>query len=366
MKITEVRSTIVRIPRRRLLLTYYGGSPDTATVVSEVMTDEGITGIGQTIAPAPFYGDSVEVIKAATDAYLAPAMVGKDPFAIEQRFAEMQALSVSDYAITSVEMALWDLKGKALGVPVYELLGGRCNAGAPLHALADHDDPEAMAEQVNRMVEQGWTWFKAKIGFEVDQDIAMYARIRELCDDRARFQLDSNTGYTLGQAVRALPVMEQIGGVGLFEQPVRYIDEMAALAARLNTPLQADENTLGPRSIYEIAHAGAAHVLHYKLEKYGGLLPGHKMNAVAEAAGLEISVAPYFDIMAAGAAHLAASTRIAKWRAGFSDMTDTLLAEPYEPEPGAQVLEPLEAPGLGVAIDQDKLAYCAAHDGNLG
>ena len=205
MKITEVRSTIVRIPRRRLLLTYYGGSPDTATVVAEVMTDEGITGIGQTIAPAPFYGDSVEVIKAATDAYLAPAMVGKDPFAIEQRFADMQALSVSNYAITAVEMALWDIKGKALGVPVYELLGGRCNAGAPLHALADHDEPEVMAEQINERVAEGWTWFKAKIGFEVDQDIAMYARIRELCDDRARFQLDSNTGYTLGQAVRALP-----------------------------------------------------------------------------------------------------------------------------------------------------------------
>ncbi|MCE2488955.1 MAG: hypothetical protein J4G17_03160 [Anaerolineae bacterium] len=364
MKITEVRSTIVRIPRRRALLTYYGESPDTATVVAEVVSDEGITGIGQTIAPAPFYGDSVEVIQAGIETYLAPAMLGRNPFAIEQLFADMVKLSVGNYAITAIEMALWDLKGRALGVPVYELLGGRCNAGAPLHAFADRDDPELMAESIQQRVDEGWTWFKTKIGFDVQEDVNWYAQLREMADERARFQLDGNTGYTLGQAVESLSQMERIGGVALFEQPVRFLDEMAALAKRLNTPLQADELTLGPRSIYEIARNDAAHVLHYKLEKYGGILPGQKMNAIAEAAGLEISVAPYFDIMAAAAAHLAASTRIARWPAGFSDMTDTLLAEPYEPQ--SQVLEPLDRPGLGVEIDQDKLAYCAAHDGNLG
>ena len=363
MKITEVRTTIVRIPRRRSLLTVYGESPDTATVVVQVMTDEGITGIGQTIAPAPFYGDSVEVIQAGTDAYLAPAMLGEDPFAIERLFARMLGLSVGHYAITGVEMALWDIKGKALGVPVYELLGGRCMTGARLHAFADREDPAAMAENINRLVAEGWTWFKTKVGFDVEEDLAWYARLRELADPRARFQLDGNTGYTLGQALQALTPMEQLGGVALFEQPVRHIDEMTVLASRLCTPLQADESTTGPRSIYEIARAGAAHVLHYKLEKYGGLLPAQRMSAIAEAAGLEISVAPYFDIMAAAAAHLAAATPIARWPAGFSDMTDTILAEPYLPD--GQVLQPPEAPGLGVAIDTDKLVYCAAHEGNL-
>ena len=73
---------------------------------------------------------------------------------------------------------------------------------------------------------------------------------------------------------------------------------------------------------------------------------------------MEISVAPYFDIIAAAAAHLAAATPIAKWPAGFSDMTDTILAEPYEPE--GQILPPPPGPGLGVEIDEDKLAYYAA------
>ncbi len=149
-----------------------------------------------------------------------------------------------------------------------------------------------------------------------------------------------------------------MGGVALFEQPVRYLDEMARLAARLTTPLQADEATSGPRSVFEIARERAAHVLHFKIHRYGGLLPSTRMAAIAEAAGLEISVAPYFDIIAAAAAHFAAATPIAKWPAGFSDMTDSILAEPYQPD--GIVLKPPSGPGLGVEIDEDKLAHYAA------
>ena len=71
---------------------------------------------------------------------------------------------------------------------------------------------------------------------------------------------------------------------------------MSTLATRLKTPLQADELLTNPRTVYEIARAQGAHVLHFKIHKYGGLLQAKRMAAVAEAAGLEISIAPYFDI----------------------------------------------------------------------
>ena len=87
------------------------------------------------------------------------------------------------------------------------------------------------------------------------------------------------------------------------------------------------------------------------------------MAAIAEAAGLEISVAPYFDILAAAAAHFAAATAIARWPAGFSDMEDTVLEEPYHPL--GQVLAPPDAPGLGVRVDADKLAYFQARQAAL-
>jgi len=361
MKITNISSTIVRISRSRDLATAYGVSTSTNTVVAQVRTDDGVTGIGQTVSPGAWGGDTVETIKHHIDDLLAPALLGADPFNIEGAHQRMfQAHRAAVNARTALDFALWDIKGKALGLPVSQLLGGACMPGAVCHGFVEREEPKAMAARIQEMTAQdGWTWFKTKIGFTVDEDIAWYSQLRDLVGDEIRFQLDGNTGYTLGDAVQALTQLERRGGVALFEQPVRYLDEMAHLAARLETPMQADESTGGgPRSVYEIARERAAHVLHYKIHRYGGLLPCQRMSAIAEAAGLEISVAPYFDIIAAAAAHLAAATPIAKWPAGFSDMTDTILAEPYQPN--GQILPPPPGPGLGVAIDEDKLAYYAA------
>lgn len=356
MKIVDVRATIVDLPRRHSLKTAYGDGPKTTIVVAQVYTDEGITGVGQTVAPAPWYGDSAEAIVANIDTYLRPAAIGQNPFDIEHVYRVLyRALRGGVYAITALEFALWDIKGKALGVPVYQLLGGRCNEGARLHAFADQDNVEVMAETVNHLADQGWTWFKMKIGFGMDEDLARYRALREAIGDRVRFQVDGNTGYTLGEAVQTLTQMESLGGLGLVEQPVRYLDEMATLATRLRTPLQADELLTGPRSVYDVARAGAAHVLHLKIHKYGGLLPSKRMAAIAEAAGLECSVAPYPDIEGAAAAHLAASTPNATWPAGQSYMQDTILTEPLEERVGA--LRPLDRPGFGVDVDEDKLAW---------
>ena len=355
MKITGVRSSIVAVQRNRALRTAYGEMPATTTVIAQVFTDEGITGIGQTVAPAPWYGETAESIKVSIDRYLAPAVDGLNPFAIEDLVARMhKALRGATYAMTAVEFALWDIKGKALGVPVYELLGGQCSQGAPLHAFVERESTELTAARVAELADQGWTWFKTKIGFGVHADLDWYAGLRTAVPEGLQFQLDGNTSYALGEAIQTLTQIESIGGVAIFEQPVRHLDEMSTLATRLKTPLQADELLTNPRSVYEIARAQGAHVLHFKIHKYGGLLQAKRMAAVAEAAGLEISIAPYFDIMAAAAAHLAASTPNIRWPAGFSDMNDTFLVEPYLPN--GQIMEPPSEPGLGVLLDEDKLA----------
>ena len=359
MKIRQIKATIVNIERSRALKTAYGTSPATNTVVLQLFTDDGITGLGQTVAPAPWGGDTAETIKGQIERHLAPALIGEDPFDIERLHQKLAAtLQGANNAITAIDFALWDIKGKALNVPVYQLLGGACMPGAVLHGFIEREDAPAMAERLETLADEGWTWFKTKIGFDVAADIKWYDELRERVDDSLVFQLDGNTGYSLGDAVNALTQLEALGGVALFEQPVKHLDEMAILRTRLRTPLQADEATSGPRSAYDIAVARAAHVLHFKLHKYGGLLPAQRMIAIAEAAGMHISIAPYFDIIAAAAAHLAAATPIATYPAGFSDMTDSILAEAYLPS--GQILQPPPGPGLGVAIDADKLAYYAA------
>ena len=356
MKIREVKATIVPISRRRALKTAYGEMPDTTTVIASIATDSGVTGVGQTVAPAPWYGETAGAIKMAIDNYLAPALTGEDPFAIEGLHQRMySALRGANYAVTALDIALWDIKGQALGVPVYELLGGACNEGAPLHAFVERTTVDETAARIRNLHGQGWRWFKTKIGFGARIDLPWYEQLRGQVPDDVLFQVDGNTGYTLGEAVQAITAMEEMGGLALVEQPVRFLDEMAVLVKRLRTPIQADEALTGPRSVYEIAAAKAAHVLHFKLQKYGGLLPARRMAAIAEAAGLELSVAPYFDILAAAAAHFAVATPGVCWPAGFSDMEDTILEEPYVPQ--SQVLEPPPGPGLGVRVDLDKLAF---------
>ena len=103
MKIVQVQTTIAALKRRRSLKTVYGESPHTVTIVARVDTDEGITGWGQTVAPAPWYGESAEAIKANIDRYLAPVVMGGDPLDIAGLFASMyRALREARYAITAV------------------------------------------------------------------------------------------------------------------------------------------------------------------------------------------------------------------------------------------------------------------------
>ena len=149
MKITKIDTTIVRISRSRDLATAYGVSTDTNTVVAQVHTDDGITGIGQTVGPAPWGGDPVEVIKLQIERYLAPALLGQDPFNIEGLHQRMhQALRNANNAYTAIDFALWDIKGKALGLPVYQLLGGAVMPGALCHGFVEREDPQKMAERI--------------------------------------------------------------------------------------------------------------------------------------------------------------------------------------------------------------------------
>ena len=109
-------SYIASIPRQRSLNTYYGDIPDTKTITVLVETDDGITGIGQTLSHAPHYGDTAESIKNNIDNHIKPSIIGHNPFDIESLFDTMyKSIGKSTrYPVTAIEFALWDIKGKAL------------------------------------------------------------------------------------------------------------------------------------------------------------------------------------------------------------------------------------------------------------
>ncbi|GAB4431476.1 MAG: dipeptide epimerase [Chloroflexi bacterium OHK40] len=355
MKITRVTPTVISIPRADTLTTSYGSRSDALTVLVTVETDTGLVGIGQTAVDAPFYGEPAEGIVANIHAHLGPAIAGHSPLDIEflhQRMAA--ALPGHLSARAGVDLALWDLKGKALGVPVYQLLGGRFRDGISLMGFVRHDSPEAMYEAARAtLAETPYPVLKMKVGMDVPGDIARFAAVSEAVRGRAVIQVDGNTGWSLAQAISALSAMDRLGTLGAIEQPVARLDDMAHLARRFGAPVMADEAIYGPEDAVAVVTRGAAQLALLKITKHGGILNVLKIAHVAEAAGLDLSVAIYYDIIAAAAAHVAVALPAVRWPSPPTGLHDTILTRSIEPT--GLLMEVPEGPGWGVELDPEKV-----------
>jgi muconate cycloisomerase len=355
LKITQLRVTPVSLPRSHTLTTSYGSGDLATTVLVEIMTDAGITGIGQTAVAPRSYGETAEGIAVNIASHLAPAVLGKDPSNITGLLHAMQKALPHHWAShAGVELALWDVTAKALGVPAYVLLGGKLTSGVKLMGFVHQDTPAKMAEEARRVVdEQGFDVLKMKIGADPVADLERYRAVAHAIDGQAVIQVDGNIGYSLAQASHTLPQMEAIGALGAVEQPVARVADMAVLASKLTTPIMADEAIYAAPDAIEIARTGAASLALMKITKHGGVSQVRSIGTIFEAAGLGLSIAIYFDVIAAVAAHLAVSLPAVRWPSPFTYLDDTILREPYEPV--GQLLPVPEAPGWGVELDPDKV-----------
>ncbi len=356
MKITDLEAMVVSLPRTDALTTAYATATGATTVVVRLHTDTGAIGIGQTAVAPRSYGETAEGIQANIQAHLAPVVVGECPLNINRLVQKMeQALPDHWSSHAGVEFALWDLKGKALGVPVYQLLGGKVRAGVDLMGFVHHGTPEAMAAEARTtLAETPFPVLKMKIGLDPADDVKRYAAVAQAVAGRTVIQVDGNAGYTLDQALPALAQMEACGSLGIIEQPVARQADMAHLARRLFTPLMADEAIYPPADALEVVRRKAASVALMKITKHGGILNVWKIASVFEAAGLDLSMAIYYDIIAVAAAHLAAALPCVRWPSPFTDLQDTILTAPFAPE--GLLLRVPEKPGLGVELDMDQVA----------
>ena len=363
MKIVEVKTNVVRLPRVDTLTTSYGSGDFATTVLIQLVTDEGQIGIGQTAVAPRSYGETAEGIAVNIHTHLAPIVIGEQPFDIERLYTKLQTALPDHWSShAGIEMALWDLKGKALGIPVYQLLGGKVRDGVDLMGFVHHDTPEEMAKEADAILsEQNFPVLKMKIGLDPKEDVTRFRAVAEAVNGRSVIQADGNTGYTIHQAIPALSEMEAIGGLGTVEQPVANIEDMSLLAQRLNTPIMADEAIYAPPDSVEVIRRKAASLALMKITKHGGLLNVVKIASIFDAAGLSLSIAIYFDVIAAMAAHAAAAFPCVRWPSPYTYLKDTLLAEPFEPD--GLILKVPEKPGFGIDLDPAKIkAYTTEHD----
>ena len=385
MKITKLECIPYSMPRkgpqRREMPAFMMGP---RAVLLKMYTDEGIVGIGDAGSAALSYtGDSVDsvigFIKSAGPAIL----LGADPMNIELLVAKMDRFAkYSNQAMGIVDCALHDVVGKKLGIPVYQLIGGRSIEKTPMGFIVNTQSPEEAAQKTAEVLKAGYHSVKLKVGAlsqtTVEQDLDNLKAIRDAVGYGPRIGIDANGGWEYFQALQALKKMEKYD-LFMAEQPVpwREIDNLARLRQKVGIPIAADESATDLVHLLEIIEKDAADILFIKLSKVGGIKQAQKWSAIAKAAGLPVmcGAVPSTAFETAWQAHFLVAdewaTHMEHENLGVilihnaldnvkTPVTDDLAKNVPKVENG--YMYPPEGPGLGLELNEELLDEWAFKD----
>jgi muconate cycloisomerase len=364
LAIVSIRSTIVDVPTvRRHKLSSLSVTAQSYVIV-ELRLANGAEGIGEaaTLGGPRWSEESVESIKSAVDAYLAPGLIGAPANRFEAARTRMEAAAKRNNAAkAAIESALFDAVGKTLGVPAGQLLGGAVHESLPvLWTLASGDPAQEIEEAERKLAARLHNTFKVKIGAQTPEaDIARLSDLARALTDRANLIVDANQAWDETTALRYLPVLAELG-VRLVEQPLPAwnLAGMARLRARSTVPLMADECVFSAHDMLDVVRTGAADVVSLKLVKHGGLLATRNVAAVAEAAGIGLYGGCLLESSIGAAAHLQVFGGLRELAWGCEHFGPQILVDDLVEQPlrFADFRIHLPAgPGLGVTLDQEKL-----------
>ena len=363
MKIAHLRVVPADIPLARPHKMSFTTLEAVNFVFVRIETSDGLTGWGEAacLGGPTWSEESAESVAATVERYIKPWLIGRDATGIEALRLEMaRRVQGNPFARAAVEMALWDLAGRALGVPVHRLLGGRVRDSVELSWSLAVADPEAELEEAREKVRLGHRIFKIKTAAgPVDEDVARVRRLRETLGPGISLRVDANQGWDRPTALRAIRALEPYR-LDFVEQPVpRWdVDGLAMIASRVTVPIMADESCFTPHDALAIARLGAASILSLKVTKSGGLLGSLAIARVAEAAGMGCYVGCMIETSLGTAAYLQLALAAAPVTWGCELFGPLLLRgdvtrRPVEYADG-RILS-LDGPGLGVEIDEAAL-----------
>ncbi|MFJ3801655.1 mandelate racemase/muconate lactonizing enzyme family protein [Streptomyces sp. NPDC090088] len=361
MKITRIETVPYAIPYARPVKFASGEVHVAEHVLVRVHTDEGLTGAADAV-PRPYtYGETQASVIGVIETVFAPQLTGTDVFTREQVRARLHRTVGNPAAKSAIDMALWDITGQALGQPVTRLLGGWTDRMRVSHMLG-FDAPERMAAEAERMRDTyGITVFKVKVGRRpVRLDLDVCRILRETLGDEAELYVDGNRGWTAAESAAALRELDPLG-ITLAEELCPADDVLGRrwLVARSPVPFVADESATTPAEVTRSLLDGAATAISIKTARTG-FTGSQRVLFQCEGMGVDVVMGNQVDgqlgtvcTAAFGAAH-AASSRRAGELSNFLDMSDDLLTEQLVISGGTLAVG--DRPGLGVAIDEDKLS----------
>jgi L-alanine-DL-glutamate epimerase-like enolase superfamily enzyme len=359
MRIREVRAYRVELPLHEGSYKWSGGNAVKvfdSTVVA-VDTDAGITGYGEVCPLGPAYLPAYATGARTGIAELGPHLIGLDPTALGPLNQRMdQALRGHPYVKSAIDMACWDILGKASGQSVVTLLGGRYGEDFALYRAISQDAAEAMASSVARYRAEGYAKFQLKAGGDPDTDVE---RVRAVSAKLQRGDLliaDANTGWTQHQALRFADAVRHIDVY--IEQPCMTYEECLVIRRHTNRPFILDEVVDSVGMVERGAADQAMDVINLKISKVGGLTKARQIRDLCVSLGIALTIEDTWggDIVTAAIAHLAHSTppEMLFSSTDFNSYVTVSIAEGAPQRRNGRMAAP-SAPGLGIAPRMDVL-----------
>ncbi len=352
MRITRLSIYRVQLPLHEGSYNWSGGKSVRVfdSTIVRVETDANLVGWGEVCPLGPFYLPAYATGARAGIAELAPALLGEDPLQLGRINRSMDAaLKGHPYVKSAIDMACWDLLGKATDLPVCVLLGGRFGESIALYRAISQESPERMADRVARYRAEGYRTFQLKVGGDPDEDVARIRAAAGVLQPGDVLVADANTGWLTHQAARVVRAVRDLDVY--IEQPCLSYEECLTVRRQTDHPFVLDETIDGVEMLVRARAEGAMDVVNLKISRVGGLTRARQLRDLSLALGIAMTIEDSWggDITTAAIAHLAHSTPEA-FRFSATDFNSYVTVSVADGAPrregGRMAASP--APGLGV------------------
>ncbi len=353
MRVTDVGVTVVEVPQIAPIAPYRSHVRSSSTTMSAIVrleTDEGLVGWGE--HNVNFLPD---VSGASMQADARAWMIGRDALNLQ---AFHQDCRLDTRLKSGIELAMWDLKGKALGVPVVELLGGTIRAEVEVAACMGIQTYQRAGEIASFYVEQGFGSLKTKAGSDMQEDLEMVRGVRDAVGDRLKLRIDPNRAYSLDEAIELGRRLEEYE-LEYLEQPIMAepLTDAVRLRSETKTPIALNESVVDPASVWEILEAGAAEFILPDTHIAGGIWPCVEIGHLGHAAGVPCIMHCGHDLGPKTAAMVHVAAACPAYSLGndstYFGLEDDVTIDPFVIADG-KIAVP-EVPGLGCDVDPEKL-----------
>ncbi len=358
MKITKISIYQIDLPMKEgsySWATQSFAAFDSTVIIIE--TDSGLLGVGETCPLGPAYLPAFAEGARAGLAKIAQGLIGENPIELDNIHARMdKLLKGHPYVKSAIDMACWDLLGKATSQPVYTLLGGMRQDKVKLFKVVSRQHPDAMAAKIREYQAQGFKQFQMKVGAGADADIERIIAVSAELETGNVLGADANTGWLQHEAMR---VVSAIRDVDIYvEQPCLTYEECLAVRRHCNHPMILDECIDSIEVLIRGYQDSAMDLINLKINRVGGLTKARQFRDLCMSMGLVMTIEDAWggEIATAAIAHFAHSVpqEFHFQSSAFHEYTEVEIAT------GAPVIEDgymkvTDRPGLGVEVNKETL-----------